>query len=365
MILEIFALMVVLSELYFTRGIMMSRKKLLLRRQWSKYSPSVSVIMPCRGIDHRFEDGVRALLSQSYSGKKEFIFVVDDMKDGCVKVLRKFRGIKIVRNAHFSNYTGKNSALLTGVSSSKGKILVFADSDIIPANDWLRSLVEPLQSKEVAVTTGYRWYFPLRGTMSCMRGAWDGIGFSLMTGKYRFIWGGSFALRRQDFTKFNVRHLWKNEISDDAPLTRYLDEHKMHIEFVPRAVVASFNHDSFGGLLQWTTRQVLMVKMYAPKAWKLGMLVTGSFAFFTILGMALVVSGNTLGGIFLLPAVLATLRAWVRYSAMQKLLPEFSSMGKKKTTVMLEAAGKFIMLYNTLRVLMVKEVEWRGKKYRI
>ncbi len=60
-----------------------------------------------------------------------------------------------------------------------------------------------------------------------------------------------------------------------------------------------------------------------------------------------------------------TLRAWVRYDTLQKLLPEFSIMGKKKTTALLEAAGKFIMLYNTLRVLKVKEVEWRGKKYRI
>ena len=365
MIIEILAAMVLLSELYFTRGIMMSRKRLLLRRKWNGYSPSVSVIMPCRGMDHKFEDGVRALLSQSYSGNKEFIFVVDDMKDECVKVLRKFNGIKIMKNMHSRNYTGKNSALLTGVSASKGSVLVFADSDILPAKDWLRSLVEPLQSNDIAVTTGYRWYFPLRGIVSCMRGAWDGIGFSLMTGKYRFIWGGSFALRRQDFAKFNVRQLWKNEISDDAPLTRYLDSHGMHIEFVPRAVVASFNHDSFGGLSQWTTRQVLMVKMYAPKAWKLGMLVTGSFGFFSTPGIVLIVTRNLMGCVFLLPFVMSTLRAWVRYSAMQKLLPEFSSMGKKKTTVLLEAAGKLLMFCNTLRVLRIREVEWRGKKYKI
>ena len=91
MILEILAVLVILSEIYFMKGIAGTRKRLLLCREWGRYTPSVSVIMPCRGVDHRFEDGIRALLSQDYSGRKELIFVVDDMKDGCVKILRKFR----------------------------------------------------------------------------------------------------------------------------------------------------------------------------------------------------------------------------------------------------------------------------------
>ncbi|MBI2173290.1 MAG: glycosyltransferase family 2 protein, partial [Candidatus Aenigmarchaeota archaeon] len=231
MILEILAVLVILSEIYFMKGIAGTRKRLLLRKEWGRYAPPISVIMPCRGVDYRFEDGTRALLSQDYPGRKEFIFVVDDMKDGCVKILKKFGNARILVNRHFRNYSGKNSALLTGVEKSKGNILVFADSDILPAKDWLRSLVEPLQDRSIAATTGYRWYFPLRsGLVSCLRAAWDGIGFSLMTGKYRFIWGGSFALRRKDFEKFNVRRMWKNEISDDAPLTRYLDANKMRIE---------------------------------------------------------------------------------------------------------------------------------------
>ncbi|MBI2580152.1 MAG: glycosyltransferase family 2 protein [Candidatus Aenigmarchaeota archaeon] len=366
MILEILAVLVILSEIYFMKGIAGTRKRLLLRREWNRYAPPVSLIMPCRGVDHRFEDGVRALLSQDYAGRKEFIFVVDDMKDECVKILRKFKGIRILINRNFENYVGKNSALLTGVEASKGKALVFADSDILPAKDWLRSLVEPLQNRKIAVATGYRWYFPLRsGLVSCLRAAWDGIGFSLMTGKYRFVWGGSFAIRRSDFRKFGVRELWKNEISDDAPLTRYLDANKMRIEFAPRAVVASFDDYKMSEIVQWSNRQVLMVKMYAPKSWKLGMLVTGTFTFFTLLGIVLLASGNVTGGVFLLPAVLSTLRAWLRYSAMQKLLLVFAHLGMKRTTILMESIGKMLMFYNTLRVLKVKEVEWRGKKYRI
>lgn len=348
------------------KGILGTKNKLLLRKQWDKYSPSVSVIMPCRGLDHRFEDGIRSLLLQDYSGRKEFIFVVDDMNDECVKVIKKFKGTKILKDKHLKDYSGKNSALLTGVMKAKGKILVFADSDIFPAKDWLRSLVEPLQSNEIAATTGYRWYFPLhKGIVSCILAAWDGIGFSLMTGKYRFVWGGSFAMRRSNFAKFDVRSLWKNEISDDAPLTRYLDNNRMRIEFVPGSIVASFDDCKFGDLVQWSNRQVLMVKMYAPKAWKLGALVTGSFVFFTLLGIELLAAGNMLGTIFFLPLVFATLRTWIRYSTLQKLMPEFSHLGMKKTAILMEGIGKALMFYNTLRVLTIREIEWRGKKYLI
>ncbi len=366
MILEILAVLAVLSEIYFMKGMFGTRKRLLLRKKWGKYAPSVSVIMPCRGVDHRFEDGIRALISQDYQGRKEFIFVVDDMKDECVKILKKSRNVRILVNRHFKDYSGKNSALLTGIGKSKGDILVFADSDIMPAKDWLQSLVEPLQDDKIAASTGYRWYFPLkRGIVSCLRSAWDGIGSSLMTGKYRFVWGGSFALRRSDFTKFGVRNLWKGEISDDAPITRYIDERGMHIEFVPRAVVASFDDYKISELTKWSTRQVLMVKMYAPKAWKLGALLQGSFTFFTALGIGLLAVGNLAGAVFLLPLALSTLRAYIRYSTLQKALPEFSRMGMKKTTVFLEGPGKILMFYNTLRVIMVKEVEWRGKKYSV
>ncbi|MDI6722418.1 MAG: glycosyltransferase family 2 protein [Candidatus Aenigmarchaeota archaeon] len=365
-VLYAFTLAVLISESYFTLGMLNTRKKILLRKTWKNYTPEVSVIMPCRGADHKFEDGIKSLLSQDYVGKKEFIFVVDGFGDECVRILKKFKGIKVIKNKHLRGYTGKNSALLTGVMKAKDEIFVFADSDIIPARDWLRSLVEPLQSPEVSVTTGYRWYFPLKKSIvSCIRPAWDGIGFSLMTGKYRFVWGGSFALRRNDFERFDVKKIWKNEISDDAPLTRFLDKNNLHIEFVPRATVANFNSDSFRELVSWSNRQVLMVKMYAKKSWKLGMLVTGSFSFFTVLGILLLVFGNAIGIIFLLPVVLSTLRAWLRYSTLQRLLPEFAHFEKKKTTILMEAAGKFLMFYNTLRAMTIREVEWRGKKYRV
>ena len=123
----VFAATVAVMESYFMTGTLLSRKKLLEKNESGNYTPSVSVIMPCRGIDHKFKDGIKAVLNQNYAGKWEFLAVVDDMKDPCVKILKKFSGVRIIVNKNYDS-TPKNSAMITGFEHSKCEVLVLLDS---------------------------------------------------------------------------------------------------------------------------------------------------------------------------------------------------------------------------------------------
>ena len=58
--------------------------------------------------------------------------------------------------------------------------LVFADSDMLPARNWLAELVASLGDRQVGATTGYRWYLPSdqwrdpeRGFASILLSVWN------------------------------------------------------------------------------------------------------------------------------------------------------------------------------------------------
>lgn len=43
--------------------------------------PSVTVIMPIRGVDQNLEGNVRSILEQKYPAAREYLFVIDDVND--------------------------------------------------------------------------------------------------------------------------------------------------------------------------------------------------------------------------------------------------------------------------------------------
>src|SRR5947199_7493030 len=146
------------------------------------------------------------------------------------------------------------------------EVVVFADSDIRPAPDWLRQLVQPLADSTVGVATGFRWYLPPRPTFwSLVRAEWNAVSANVLFDSRRaFAWGGSCAVRRDDLVKLSLPDRWRNVLSDDLVLTRAVRDAARKIASTPAALVPTFEGADRRACLEWCFRQMTMATLYLP-----------------------------------------------------------------------------------------------------
>lgn len=112
--------------------------------------PAVSVIIPCYHAGEFLGRFCRALLAQTYEGEWEAVFV-DDADSGCdygpvLEGGREGRRFRLVRRARNG---GATAARNTGLESSSGEIVLFADPDDVPGPDWMRNLVESVEGVDL------------------------------------------------------------------------------------------------------------------------------------------------------------------------------------------------------------------------
>ncbi|HEX9000785.1 MAG TPA: glycosyltransferase, partial [Blastocatellia bacterium] len=139
----------------------------------NRYQPKSVVIVPCKGLEHDFEENVRALFAQDYRDY-EIIFVTESENDPAYPVLSRLiknysrRPGWLVVAGEAKGRGQKVHNLLAAVDmlnsiDRRAEVIVFADSDARPSKQWLSELVAPLGDKRIGVTTGFRWYVPVRG----------------------------------------------------------------------------------------------------------------------------------------------------------------------------------------------------------
>ncbi|MFH1978079.1 MAG: glycosyltransferase family 2 protein [Candidatus Aenigmatarchaeota archaeon] len=346
----------------------------ITEQKYKSYNPLVSVIIPFKGLDYELEKNIKSILSQNYK-KREFIFVYDGVKDPVYKILRKFKGkAKLIKSKHIKTCSGKVAALISGVEKSKGSVLVFGDSDIRPTKNWLAELIKPLSDKSIGVTTSYRLYFPIKNKfISALKYTWDASHIGLMISKYRFVWGGSFALTRQNFDKLKIISQWKTSISDDIVITKNMRKSGLDIRFSPKSIVATYEDTNWEELKEWSNRQMFFVKNYDKKTWKSAFYIYGYFNLVWLIGIVSMVIGIftpiylVFASFLLFTLVLIMIRDSMRESAIQKVLPEYrEEFGKYKTKKILSSIlTKPLTMYNIFKVRKLDEISWRGRKYSV
>jgi ceramide glucosyltransferase len=123
--------------------------------------PSVTVIRPIKGLDAGAADNFRAALDHGYPGDVETIFVFDDEDEPALPLCREAMvqaekaGLpgesKVVFcGAPPSGRTGKLNAMIVALRQARNELIVFADSDIRPDEDGLKTLVGALLTTEKA-----------------------------------------------------------------------------------------------------------------------------------------------------------------------------------------------------------------------
>ena len=113
--------------------------------------PKVSVIIPVYNRPIQVVDCIKSIQNQDYDDK-ESVVVDDGSTDNTWDVLKKIPGLRLIRP---KKRMGPGAARNTGVKASKGKILVFLDSDCLAAkNNWLMNHVKAHELVDDRIVSG-------------------------------------------------------------------------------------------------------------------------------------------------------------------------------------------------------------------
>ena len=384
-----FAGLVLLQSLISLRG---GRRYLAyvrreVRAPAPSFTPFASVVVPCRGVDDGLRENLSALFAQDYPAY-ELIFVSDSSDDPALEVARALaEGVEggggpasrfvVAGRATDSGQKVHNLRAAVREADARCEALVFVDTDARPARRWLRSLVAPIQDAGVGAATGYRWFVPPHLSLaSHLRAVWNASIASALgeDGTRNFCWGGSTAVRRETFERLGVAEAWRGAASDDFALTRVLHDAALPIRFVPACLTPSLDRCRARELLEFTTRQLKITRVYAPRLWQIVLYSNLLFTLVFFGGAGLVAARAARGLPFAWPLALlcaiyalGTTKAALRLRAVALAIPEHRRRVASGAWAHLTLwpLTSVLFLYNALAAAASRRIRWRGITYEL
>jgi ceramide glucosyltransferase len=351
------------------------------------YAPVAALICPCKGVEAGLEDNLKALTQFDYPNY-EIYFSLATSLDQALKVVERVKALSkypvhIVIAGPPENCAEKVYNLRRAVEAlpvEKFEVIVFTDSDERLPRGWLRKLVAPLEDPRIGATTAYRWIIPSRkvgqgGFAAALASAWNAAVATLLGNDGdNFCWGGGTAIRRKTFDDAQVLDFWNGAASDDFALTHALEQAGKPIFFCPECMAATLHPWTGTELLEFTTRQIVITRVYSPRRWLLGMIshlgysLTLIYAFFVILGSMM--DGDPWGQLALLALavfLLSAMKGAMRTAAVNDLLPEWKAKLQEWGWVWIALAPivPFLFSWNFLSSLVTKQIRWRGIRYEL
>ena len=339
------------------------------------YQPFVSVIAPGRGFEAGLAENLRPLLTQDYP-RYEVLFVFDRADDPAIEVVEQLTTatnvttqIVIAGPATDTGQKVHNLRVASTQVDAESEVLVFVDTDVRPGRQWLKQLVAPLADEVLGASTGYRWFIPERGGLaSRLRSVWNASIASALGGDTtkNFCWGGSTAIRRMTFDRLAVNDRWHGTVSDDFTITSVLKEAKLPIHFTPNCLVASVGDCDFKELLEFTTRQIKITRVYASHLWLPLLLGSALFTIAFFGGLILIGVYPRSSAAYLFPLIIFALgatKSFIRFRAVSLVLK--TSGPDLVAHVLLWPFASLLYLYNAIVAGFSKRITWRGITYEL
>ncbi|MDR4506879.1 MAG: glycosyltransferase family 2 protein [Candidatus Brocadiaceae bacterium] len=255
-----------------------------------KEKPPVLVFIPCKGITEDFENNIEMMLRQKYI-RYEIIYVTESMNDPAARVLSghalKHSNLHHIIAGETTSCCQKNHNLLKGIDYASrnqlpGEIYVFADGDMCPDTHWLENMILPLADHEVFAVSGFRRLLPKQKSFAGLQHAVFNafLGMAIIDNRYAGMWGGSMALSRQMFEKYQVYQKWSTAMVDDTSLTWIIKKHNLVRIFSPDCIVYSREaYDTRKRVIDWFIRQTQYGANYLRRYVGFGILVNTMIAF--------------------------------------------------------------------------------------
>lgn len=346
------------------------------------YTPRVALFCPVKGAEPGLELNISALASFDYPDY-EIFFTMASGDDPARKIIERL--IAASNHKIHMVIAGRPNECGEKVNNLRAAILqaadgfdvyVFADSDGRPGRSWLSRLVAPLADSNLGAVTAFRWFFPQTGGFwSALASAWNAPAATYLGEHHRnFCWGGGTAIRRERFEQSNALEFWNGSVSDDLSLTRALRQSGLPILFAPECMVPTIFDCGAAGLLEFTNRQIIIMRVYESRLWVLGGLAHALYCGAVLMGVGLFIRNLVTDApavqLLLLasaPPMLSMGRGVLRLAAIVEVLPDWKSklLADGWIWTFLAAVAPFLALWNTLVASFSRQIRWRGIRYQL
>jgi ceramide glucosyltransferase len=350
------------------------------------YAPVTAVICPCKGDEAGLEENLTGLTRFDYPNYEMFFSLATSL-DPALKIIERIqaasqRPVHIVIAGPPKDCGEKVHNLRRAVEAlpDKFEVFVFTDSDVRFSHGWLTKLVAPLEDSRIGATTAYRWLIPsggigAGGLSSALASAWNAAVATLLgRPREKFCWGGGTAIRRENFSDLGVLEAWDGAVSDDWAMTRAIENSGKSIVFCPECMGATLHRWTGSALLEFTNRQTLITRVYAPRRWLLGAAAHLGYSLTLIYAgvvMVIAMAGGDpwihLALMALVIPLLAAMKGALRTVAVKELLPEWKVRLDKWSWVWPSLAPlvPFLFAWNFMASLATRRIRWRGIRYEL
>jgi len=347
------------------------------------YSPRTAVLCPCKGVEPGLERNLTALCEFDHQNYEVFFTLASESDPAASIVKRVAAQAKNKAHLVFAGVPQECAEKINNLRAAieqlppEFEILVFADSDGRPGRSWLRRLTGPLSDPGVGAATTMRWLISNNNSLpSLLLAAWNApiVGMLGEDTTKNFCWGGGTAIRRAVFEQAGVLEEWQHSVSDDYSMTIALHRHNLPIVFLPECLTVSYVETDFSGLMEFTDRQILITRVYSPKMWGAAAVTHLLFCVTILTGVILtfthLISGRPamqFAALTFLPLLLAAIRAALRVTAAQEMLPQIKSQIQQQSWIHL-VLGVFIpylYLANFAASAFGRRIRWRGISYEL
>jgi cellulose synthase/poly-beta-1,6-N-acetylglucosamine synthase-like glycosyltransferase len=343
--------------------------------------PHVIAVLCLRGTDPFLPTMLRGLLEQDYPRYRVRV-VVDSANDPVRQVVEEAilatgaRHVEVLvltrRDRHCA---AKNSSLLLGTENLAANCSVVAtfDGDAVLHPSCLRELVTPLVRGEAKVISGVRWYAPRVATVGAIaRLEWN-LGCAAITHAMGLPWGGCLAMSRDIICDPELRQLYSQAFAEDMLLGSYMQRRREKVRFAPLATIVNREDVSVTSLLNFITRQNLVVRMSHHQWWKVigfGSVLTALTGVICPLGMLVpTLFPWCLAGLILICGVIIVSMA-LQGRAVRALVERrgetLVNMSPRVILTMLCVlpVTQIITLLANIHALIARPVTWRGLTYQ-
>ena len=346
------------------------------------YAPRTAVICPCRGMEPGLERNLVSLCEFDHQNYEVF-FVLASEEDPAHSIVKRVATSSRAK-AHIviagkpENCSEKVNNLRVAVEQlpEEFEVLVFTDSDGRPGKTWLHHLAAPLTDSRIGATTTMRWFVPNdNGLSTALLAAWNASVVTMLGPHNKnFCWGGGTAIRRTIFEQIGMLDAWQYSFSDDYSLTAMIERSRRQIVFLPECLTPSYVQTDFPGLLEFTTRQMRITRVYRTQMWATAFATHFLYCLTLVVGV-MVALDLTLASrpafhvstLLVLPLLLAAIRGALRVIGVTESVPSLRAqiMSQSWIYILLAMVIPFLYLVNFFSSAFGRRIRWRGIDYEL
>lgn len=205
----------------------------------------ISIVIPAYNVEKDIGACLDALLAQTQRDECEII-VVDDGSRDATRSIAEARGVRVIAQENHGRAIARN----VGAAKACGDLLLFLDSDCIPAQNWVQAMLAPMANPEIVGACGVK---QTKQTGIIPRFIQMEFDYKYDNERGRryidFIDSATAIYRRQAFLENGC---FDSQLADaeDVDLSYRLSERGYHMALAPDAIVYARHRDSLIDYLQ-------------------------------------------------------------------------------------------------------------------